>query len=62
MNVVSIRGVGKVKNVRPYADIVRQASHVIWTEGKVDRVEESHGEDLTADYAFIDWGSTIDGV
>ena len=36
--------------------------HVIWTEGQVDRVAEFYSEDFTADYAFTDWGTGIDGV
>ena len=44
------------------ADIVREACHVVWTEGQVDRVEEFYAADFSADYAFTDLGSGIDGV
>ena len=43
-------------------DIVRDACHAVWTEGQVDRVEEFYAEDFSADYAFTDWGSGIEGV
>lgn len=43
-------------------DIVREACHIIWTEGQIDRVAEFYSEDFTADYAFTDWGKGIDGV
>ena len=38
------------------ADIVREACHIVWTEGQIDRVEE-----FSADYAFTDWGFGIEG-
>lgn len=44
------------------AEIVRQACHVVWTEGQNDRVEDFYAEDFSADYAFTDWGSGIEGV
>ena len=44
------------------ADIVREACHVVWTEGQIDRVEEFYAEDFSADYAFTNWGSGIEGV
>ena len=44
------------------ADIVREACHVIWTEGQIDRVPEYYSQDFTADYAFTDWGTGIDVV
>ena len=44
------------------ADIVREACQVIWTEGQIDRVPEFYSEDFTADYAFTDWGTGIEGV
>ena len=44
------------------ADIVREACHVVWTEGHIDRVEEFYAEDFSADYAFTDWGVGIEGV
>ena len=44
------------------ADIVRKACHVVWTEGQVDRVSEFYSDDFTADYAFTDWGTGIEGV
>jgi predicted ester cyclase len=43
------------------ADIVREACHVVWTEGHIDRVEEFYAEDFSADYAFTDWGVGIEG-
>ncbi|NCG07426.1 MAG: hypothetical protein GWP37_10690, partial [Gammaproteobacteria bacterium] len=44
------------------ADIVREACHVIWTEGQIDRVPEFYSQDFIADYAFTDWGTGIEGV
>jgi predicted ester cyclase len=44
------------------ADIVREACRVVWTEGQVDRVSEFYSDDFTADYAFTDWGTGIEGV
>ena len=44
------------------ADIVREACHIVWTEGQIDRVEEFYAEDFSANYAFTDWGSGIEGV
>ena len=44
------------------ADIVREACHVIWTEGQIDRVPDFYSDDFTADYAFTDWGTGIEGV
>ena len=44
------------------ADIVREACHVVWTEGHINRVEEFYAEDFSADYAFTDWGVGIEGV
>ena len=44
------------------ADIVREACHVIWTKGQIDRVPEFYADDFTADYAFTDWGTGIEGV
>jgi hypothetical protein len=38
------------------AEIVREACHVVWTEGKVDRVPEFYAENVFAGYAFTDWG------
>ena len=43
-------------------DIVREACHVVWTEDQVDRVEDFYAEDFSADYAFTDWGSGIEGL
>ena len=48
--------------MKPNAAIVREACHVIWTEGQIDRVPEFYSEDFTADYAFTDWGAGIEGV
>lgn len=44
------------------ADIVREACRVVWTEGQVHRVSEFYSDDFTADYAFTDWGTGIEGV
>ena len=44
------------------ADIVREACHVIWTGGQIDRVPEFNSEDFQADYTFTDWGTGIEGV
>ena len=44
------------------AYIVREACHVIWTEGQIDRVPEFYADDFVADYAFTDWGTGIEGV
>ena len=43
-------------------EIVREACHVVWTEGQVDRVPDFFSEDFTADYAFTDWGAGIEGI
>ena len=52
----------KEKIMKLNADIVREACHVIWTEGQIDRVPEFYSDDFTADYAFTDWGSGREGV
>ena len=44
------------------ADIVREACRVVWSEGQIDRVSDFYSEDFTADYAFTDWGTGIEGV
>ena len=44
------------------AEIVREACHVVWTEGQIDRVAEFYLNDFTADYPFTDWGKGIEGV
>ncbi len=31
-------------------EVVREACHVIWTEGQVERVPEFYSEDFVADY------------
>ena len=43
-------------------EVVREACHVIWTEGQVDRVPEFYSEDFQADYPMTDWGSGVPGV
>lgn len=43
-------------------EVVREACHVIWTEGQVDRVPEFYAEDFRADYPMTDWGSGLAGV
>lgn len=52
----------KGKAMKPNADVVREVCHVVWTQGQIDRVEEFYAEDFSADYAFTDWGSGIEGV
>ncbi|MEC8159439.1 MAG: hypothetical protein VX095_09300 [Pseudomonadota bacterium] len=44
------------------ADIVREACHVIWTEGQIDRGPDFYSDDFTADYAFTDRGTGIERV
>ena len=44
------------------ADIVREACQIIWTKGQIDRVPDFYSYDFTADYAFTDWGTGIEGV
>ena len=43
------------------ADIVREACHVVWTEGQIDRVEEFYAEDFSANYAFTDRSFGVEG-
>ena len=43
-------------------EVVREACHVIWTEGQVDRVPDFYAEDFRADYPMTDWGSGLAGV
>ncbi|MEM7000027.1 MAG: nuclear transport factor 2 family protein [Pseudomonadota bacterium] len=43
-------------------EFVREACHVIWTEGQVDRVPELYAEDFRADYPMTDWGAGLAGV
>lgn len=43
-------------------EVVREACHVIWTEGQVDRVPEFYTEDFKADYPMTDWGTGLAGV
>ena len=43
-------------------EVVREACHVIWTEGQVARVPEFYSEDFEADYPMTDWGSGLSGV
>lgn len=49
-------------NMKCNADIVREACHVVWTEGQIDWKDEFYAEDFSADYAFTDWGFGIEGV
>ena len=42
--------------------MVREACHVIWTEGQVGRVADFYSEDFTADYPMADWGEGLQGV
>lgn len=43
--------------------IVRDACHVIWTEGDTNRTSEFYAKDYKADYPFGDgWGVGVDGV
>ena len=57
-----VRNRSELRQLKPNAAIVREACHVIWTEGQIDRVPEFYSEDFTADYAFTDWGAGIEGV
>lgn len=43
-------------------EIVREACHVIWTEGRADRVADFYSEDFKADYPMTDWGTGLPGV
>jgi len=42
--------------------IVRDACHVIWTEGDLSRVGEFYTEDFKADYPRTDWGTGLEGI
>ncbi len=44
------------------ADVVREACHVIWSEGQVERVPEFYSDDFRADYPMTDWGTGLAGV
>ena len=44
------------------ADIVREACHVVWTEGRADRVADYYAEDFKADYPMTNWGEGLNGV
>ena len=44
------------------AEIVREACHVVWTEGNADRVADFYAEDFKADYPMTNWGVGLDGV
>tara|TARA_B110000003_G_scaffold196461_2_gene195143 strand:- start:1362 stop:1793 length:432 start_codon:yes stop_codon:yes gene_type:complete len=43
-------------------EIVREACHVIWTEGQTDKVADYYAEDFQADYPTTDWGEGLEGV
>lgn len=43
-------------------EVVREACHVIWTLGQVERVPEFYSEDFEADYPMTDWGRGLSGV
>ena len=44
------------------AEVVREACHVIWSEGDVSRVGEFYAEQFVADYPMTDWGEGLAGV
>lgn len=44
------------------AEVVREACHVIWTEGQIERVAEFYSDDFKADYPMTDWGTGLAGV
>ena len=44
------------------AEVVREACHVIWSEGETARVADFYSEDFVADYPNTDWGEGLDGV
>ena len=44
------------------AEIVREACHVVWTEGRADLVSDYYAEDFKADYPMTNWGEGLDGV
>ena len=44
------------------ADIVREACHVVWTEGRADRVADYYAEDFKTDYPMTNWGEGLNGV
>ena len=44
------------------AEIVREACHVVWTEGQAGRVSDYYAEDFKADYPMTNWGEGLDGV
>ena len=52
----------KLSQMKLNADIVQEACHIFWTEGKVDRVAEFYSDEFTVDYACTDWGTGIEGV
>ncbi|MDG1907344.1 MAG: ester cyclase [Pseudomonadales bacterium] len=43
-------------------EIVREACHVIWTEGQTDKVADYYAEDFQADYPTTNWGECLEGV
>jgi len=43
-------------------EIVREACHVIWTEGQTDKVADYYAEDFQADYPMTNWGEGLEGV
>jgi predicted ester cyclase len=44
------------------AEIVREACHVVWGEGRADKVSDYYAEDFKADYPMTNWGHGLDGV
>ena len=44
------------------ADIVREACHVVWTEGDVSRISEFYAENFTTDYPMTQWGEGLEGI
>ena len=43
-------------------EIVREACHVIWTEGQTDKVADYYAEDFQADYPTTNWGEGLECV
>ena len=43
-------------------EIVREACHVIWTDGQTDKVADYYAEDFQADYPMTNWGEGLEGV
>jgi len=42
--------------------VVRDACHVVWTQGDMERVGEFYSEHFKANYPRTDWGTGVKGV